>query len=82
MFWHTRLGEILSGGKASDRAARPSSAPRTVVRGPSTAQTEAAWDPSRRAPEADLDKLFESLRRSASPTQPGPAEAVRPPVLM
>ena len=79
-FWHARLGEILSSGKPSDRAGRPSPARWTGARDPSPAQAEEAWHPSRRAPEADLDKRFESPRRSGSSSQTAPAEAARSPV--
>jgi tetratricopeptide (TPR) repeat protein len=78
-FWHARLGELISGGKPSDRTGLPSSALRTVARGPSTAQAEEPRAPSQRAPEADLDQLFEPPRRSGLPTQAAPA-AARPPV--
>src|SRR5215471_12514997 len=37
-FWHARLGEILSGRKAPDRARRPSGVPRTMARGQKGAQ--------------------------------------------
>ena len=76
MFWHARLGEILSAGKPSDRADRPSGMPRRVARGQSAAQTEETYDPSRRELEADPAKLFESLRYSMPPTQTAPAEVV------
>src|SRR5262249_52824797 len=79
-FWHARLGGILSSGKPSDRSGRPNSVLRTVARGPSTAPAEEPWDPSRRAPEADSAKLFESLRHHRPPTQTASAEAVHPPV--
>ena len=80
MFWHRRLGEILSGGKPSDRAGRPSGVPQMVARGPSTAQAEEAWDPSQRDPEADLAKLLEPPRHAVLPIQTAPAETVRSPV--
>ena len=72
-FWHARLGEILSGGKAPDRASRPSGAPRTVARGQSAAEeTEKAFDLAERHPEVDRARLFEPPRHSVLPTQTAP----------
>jgi tetratricopeptide (TPR) repeat protein len=71
-FWHARLGEILSGGKAPDRARRPSAAPRTVARGQSAAEVEQAFDLAERHPEADRARLFEPPRQSVLPTQTAP----------
>ena len=79
-FWHARLGEILSSGKPSDRAGQPRPALWTGARDPSPAQTEEAWDPSRRAPKVDLDKRFALLRRSGPSSQTALAEAVRSPI--
>ena len=72
-FWHARLGEILSGGKAPDRASRPSGAPRTVARGQSAAEEiEKAFDLAERHPEVDRARLFEPPRHSVLPTQTAP----------
>jgi tetratricopeptide (TPR) repeat protein len=72
-FWHARLGELLGGGKAPDRASRPSDAPRTVARGQGAAEeTEKAFDLAERHPEVDRAELFEPPRHSVLPTQTAP----------
>jgi tetratricopeptide (TPR) repeat protein len=78
-FWHARLGEILSSGKPSDHAGQPRPALWTGARDPSPAPAEEAWNPSRRGPEADLDKRFALLWHSGPSSQTAPAEAVRSP---
>jgi tetratricopeptide (TPR) repeat protein len=71
-FWHARLGEILSGSKAPDRASRARPAPRTVTRRQSAAEAEPAFDLPGRHPEADRARLFEPPRPSVLPTQAAP----------
>ena len=71
-FWHARLGEILSGSKAPDRASQLRPAPRTVARGQSAAEAETAFDLAERHPEADRARQFEPPRYSVPPTQAAP----------
>ena len=71
-FWHARLGEILSGRKAPDRAHRPSGVPRTMARGQSAVEAEEAFHLAERHPEADRARLFEPARPSGLPSQTVP----------
>jgi tetratricopeptide (TPR) repeat protein len=71
-FWHARLGEILSGSKAPERASRSRPAPRTVAQGQSAAEAETAFDLAERHPEADRARQFEPPRRPVPPTQAAP----------
>jgi tetratricopeptide (TPR) repeat protein len=71
-FWHARLGEILSGGKAPDQARRSRPTPRTVAQHQSAAEAEQAFDLAERHAEADRTRLFEPPQHAVPPTQTAP----------